>query len=65
MTVDATPVSVTATTTVEVPVAEAFRFFTEDIGAWWSPDHHIIEAPLSHMVLEPGSPHPGRRSVIR
>ena len=53
MTTDTTPVSVTATTTVEVPIAEAFRFFTEDIGSWWNPDHHIIEAPLSHMVFEP------------
>ena len=53
MTTDTTPVSITATTTVEVPIAEAFRFFTDDIGAWWNPDHHILEAPLSHMVFEP------------
>jgi uncharacterized protein YndB with AHSA1/START domain len=53
MTTDTTPVSITATTTVQVPIEEAFRFFTEDIGEWWNPDHHIIEAPLSHMVFEP------------
>ena len=53
MTTDSQPLSITATTTVEVPVEEAFRFFTEDIGSWWNPDHHIIEAPLSHMVFDP------------
>jgi uncharacterized protein YndB with AHSA1/START domain len=53
MTTDTQPVSITATTTVEVPIDEAFRFFTEQIGDWWNPDHHIIEAPLRHMVFEP------------
>jgi uncharacterized protein YndB with AHSA1/START domain len=52
MTTDTTPLSISATTTVEVPIEEAFRFFTEDIGAWWNPDHHLIEAPLSHMVFD-------------
>ena len=46
------PISITATTTVAVPIDEAFRFFTEQIDDWWNPDHHIIEAPLSHMVFE-------------
>jgi uncharacterized protein YndB with AHSA1/START domain len=53
MTTDTQPISVTATTTVEIPIEEAFRFFTEEIDSWWNPDHHIIEAPLSHMVFEP------------
>jgi uncharacterized protein YndB with AHSA1/START domain len=53
MTTDTQPLSITATTTVEVPIEEAFRFFTEQIGDWWNADHHIIEAPLSHMVFEP------------
>ncbi len=53
MSTDTQPLSITATTTVEVPIEEAFRFFTEGISAWWNPDHHIIEAPLSHMVFEP------------
>jgi uncharacterized protein YndB with AHSA1/START domain len=53
MTTDTQPLSITASTTVEVPIDEAFRFFTEEIGAWWDADHHIIEAPLSHMVFEP------------
>jgi uncharacterized protein YndB with AHSA1/START domain len=48
-----TSTSVRATTTVPLPAEEAFRLFTEDIGTWWNADHHIIEAPLSHMVFEP------------
>jgi uncharacterized protein YndB with AHSA1/START domain len=47
------PLSITAAITVQVPIDEAFRFFTEQIGSWWNPDHHIIEAPLSHMVFDP------------
>jgi len=48
-----TSTSVRATTTVPLPVDEAFMLFTEGIGTWWNADHHIIEAPLSHMVFEP------------
>jgi uncharacterized protein YndB with AHSA1/START domain len=45
--------SVSATTTVHVPIERAFTVFTEGIGTWWNADHHIIEVPLSHMVFEP------------
>ena len=27
--------------------------FTEEIGTWWPPEHHIIEAELAEMVFEP------------
>ena len=27
--------------------------FTEDIGSWWPPEHHILEAKLDAMVFEP------------
>jgi uncharacterized protein YndB with AHSA1/START domain len=53
MSTDTHATSVTATTTVEVPIDRAFTVFTEEIGTWWHPDHHIIEAPLSHMVFDP------------
>jgi len=53
MSTDTHATSVTATTTVEVPIDRAFTVFTEGIGTWWNPDHHIIEAPLSHMVFDP------------
>jgi uncharacterized protein YndB with AHSA1/START domain len=45
--------SVTQETTVEVPIEQAFRFFTEEMERWWNPDHHIIEAPVARMVFEP------------
>jgi uncharacterized protein YndB with AHSA1/START domain len=48
-----TGTAIQATTTVSLTADEAFALFTEDIGSWWNPDHHIIEAPLSHMVFDP------------
>lgn len=50
---DSSASSVTATITVDVPVARAFDFFTGRMEAWWDPDHHIIEAPLERLVVEP------------
>ena len=38
---------------VEAPVERAFRVFTEDMGSWWDPDHHLLDAPLAEMVFEP------------
>ena len=49
----------TATTSVEVaievdaPIARAFEVFTSQIGTWWPPDHHILQAELKEMVFEP------------
>jgi hypothetical protein len=34
--------SITVSTPVEVPPARAFSFFTEEIGNWWDPGHHLI-----------------------
>ena len=48
-----TSTSVRASTTVDLPIDQAFTLFTEGIGTWWNPDHHIIESPYSHMVFEP------------
>jgi uncharacterized protein YndB with AHSA1/START domain len=39
--------------TVEAPIEHAFSVFTEGIGTWWNPDHHILEAKLDEMVFEP------------
>jgi len=49
--VDAT--SVTTATDVEAPVERAFRVFTDGIGSWWNPNHHILAAELAEMVFEP------------
>ncbi|HXF30916.1 MAG TPA: SRPBCC family protein [Solirubrobacterales bacterium] len=45
--------SVTQETTVKAPIERTFRFFTEEMERWWNPDHHILEAPIARMVLEP------------
>jgi uncharacterized protein YndB with AHSA1/START domain len=44
-----------ASTSVEVEASaeHAFRVFTEGIGSWWDPSHHILEADLAEMVFEP------------
>jgi uncharacterized protein YndB with AHSA1/START domain len=45
--------SIRTSTTVEAPIERAFEVFTEGIGSWWDPDHHILEAELAGMVFEP------------
>jgi uncharacterized protein YndB with AHSA1/START domain len=49
--VDAT--SVTTAIDVEASVEHAFHVFTDGIGSWWNPDHHILAAELAEMVFEP------------
>ena len=44
---------VTTQTVVDAPIDHAFRVFTEGIGSWWDPNHHILEAELAEMVFEP------------
>jgi uncharacterized protein YndB with AHSA1/START domain len=55
MTDTATNSGTSVTTSIEVAasVERAFTVFTDGIESWWNPDHHIIEAPLAGMVLEP------------
>ncbi len=38
---------------VDAPIDRAFTVFTRDIGSWWPPEHHVIEAELAEMVFEP------------
>ena len=38
---------------VDAPVERAFHVFTQEMSSWWNPDHHIIDAPLARMVVEP------------
>jgi len=52
MTTHVQATSVTRTADVDAPVEHAFRVFTEGIGTWWSPDHHLIEN-VTEMVFEP------------
>ena len=38
---------------VPAPVERAFSLFTDEIGSWWPPEHHILQAELAEMVFEP------------
>ena len=53
MTTNATETSVHSSTVVEVPIERAFTVFTEETETWWYPEHHLIEAELERMVVEP------------
>jgi uncharacterized protein YndB with AHSA1/START domain len=51
----ATDTAVTTTVVVDVPQARAFKVFTDEIGTWWDPDHHLLPegTTLTAMVFEP------------
>lgn len=53
MTEQVTDASVRTSIVVEAPIDKAFSVFTEGIGSWWPPEHHILQAPLAKMVFEP------------
>jgi uncharacterized protein YndB with AHSA1/START domain len=53
MTVQAADTSVRTSIVVEAPTERAFSVFTEDIGRWWHPEHHLLEADLAEKVFEP------------
>ena len=52
MSVQVADTSVRTAVVVEVPVERAFAVFTEGIGTWWDPNHHLVES-FDHMVFEP------------
>jgi uncharacterized protein YndB with AHSA1/START domain len=45
--------SVSTDVHVDAPIEHAFRVFTEGIGTWWDPGHHIIEGEFAEMIFEP------------
>ncbi len=51
----ATATAVTTSVVVDVPQARAFSVFTDEIGTWWDPEHHLLPegTTLSGMVFEP------------
>jgi uncharacterized protein YndB with AHSA1/START domain len=53
MSTQTTATSVERSVVVETPAERAFTVFTEGIGSWWTPEHHILEAELAEMVFEP------------
>jgi uncharacterized protein YndB with AHSA1/START domain len=44
--------SVQTSVVVEAPIEKAFSVFTEGIGSWWPPEHHILQAELAETVFE-------------
>ncbi|TMK61751.1 MAG: ATPase [Actinobacteria bacterium] len=52
MTTQASSTAVETSVVVEAPIERAFSVFTEGIGTWWPPEHHILEGELAEMVFE-------------
>jgi len=52
MTTQASSTAVETSVVVEAPIERAFSVFTEGIGTWWPPKHHILEGELAEMVFE-------------
>ena len=48
---ETTDTAVRVSIVVDTSVEKAFSVFTEDIGSWWPPEHHL--APVTEMVFEP------------
>jgi uncharacterized protein YndB with AHSA1/START domain len=53
MTLQAAATSVRTSIVVAAPIERAFSVFTEGMGSWWNPEHHILETDLAEMVFEP------------
>ena len=43
----------TGTITVDVPMEQAFRVFTDAFGSWWPAEYHIGQADMAAAILEP------------
>ena len=48
-------IPVRKTITVEASPERAFRVFTDGIDTWWPREHHIGNAPLKKVIVEPKS----------
>ncbi len=53
MSTQSTDAPVRTSIVVQAPIERAFSVFTDDIGSWWDPTHHILEGELAEMVFEP------------
>jgi uncharacterized protein YndB with AHSA1/START domain len=53
MTTQTADTAVRSSIIVEAPLQRAFSVFTDDIGSWWPPEHHILASELAEMVFEP------------
>ena len=50
---DAARTSVSVETDVDAPIEHAFHVFTEGIGDWWDPGHHLLDGDIESMTFEP------------
>jgi uncharacterized protein YndB with AHSA1/START domain len=53
MTVQDTTTTVRESIVVDAPAERAFRVFTDEMGTWWPPEHHVLEGELAEIVFEP------------
>jgi uncharacterized protein YndB with AHSA1/START domain len=53
MTMQVQETSVRRSIVVNASIERAFSLFTDGIGDWWPPEHHILEAELAEIVFEP------------
>jgi uncharacterized protein YndB with AHSA1/START domain len=53
MTSPATIPPLTGAVTVDAPVDQTFRTFTERFGSWWPAEYHIGQADMATAILEP------------
>ncbi len=53
MTSQASDTAVQTSVVVSASQEHAFSVFTEGIGTWWPPEHHILQGQLAEMVFEP------------
>ena len=52
MTTQAQTTSVTTEVDVTAPLEHAFAVFTDGIGTWWNPSHHLLDGELAEMVFD-------------
>ena len=53
MTSEATETTIRTSVVVSASQEKSFSVFTEHIGSWWPPDHHILQGELAEMIFEP------------
>jgi uncharacterized protein YndB with AHSA1/START domain len=53
MTTKTSETAVQASVVVAAPIDKAFSIFTDGIGSWWPPEHHLLQGELAEMVFEP------------
>lgn len=53
MTMADTRTSVSVETDVDAPIDHTFTVFTDGIGTWWDPGHHLLGPGLESMTFEP------------